>query len=98
MNKVADDTLRALEAAWNEGRESTTIEIEGIEVARVVALSNRGNKIVPSRDAIRGMSTIRRWLRNSDVIVTNAGIPRAVIISISEYERLTGRLVKREEP
>jgi hypothetical protein len=85
-----EDLFRAVEKAYRVS-ESTDLRHGAVDVARIVAPPARGNYYVPSRDCFRDGRKNLRLLVDHDIVVVAWGKPQCVIISLEEYERLTGR-------
>ena len=85
-----EELFRAVERAYR-CQESTDLRAGQVDLARIVAPSSRGNYFVVSRDFIRAARRFERLLRDRDIVVTSHGAPRFVVVTLEEYERLTGR-------
>ncbi len=98
MDRVEDapPSVDAVELAYNVGW-TTGIRVVSEIVAYVVGPSRRGMLRRASADVIRSMGTLRRLLKDGDIVVTSHRKPYAVIVPIDEYERLTGRNLNTEE-
>ena len=94
--KPYERLFRAVERAYRLG-ESSDLRIHEVDLARIVAPPSRGNLFVVSRDSLRSPGVLKRLMRDDDLVVTSHGKPFAVLMSLEEYERLTGREPKPPE-